>query len=107
MPGSKPGERRGGRKAETPNRATADVKAAAQAYTAEAVATLATIMQDAEQPAAARVSAASAILDRGYGKPRQPVTGDVDTPPLLPARPDLLGLTDDQRRVLASIPVTR
>jgi hypothetical protein len=38
--------------------------------------TLAEVMADKDQPAAARVSAANAILDRGYGKPSQPIDGD-------------------------------
>jgi hypothetical protein len=43
----------------------------ARAFTVEAVATLAQIMQDDGQPAAARISAASEILNRGYGKAQQ------------------------------------
>lgn len=73
MPGSKPGERRGGRKKGTPNKATADVRAAAQAYSDDALKTLASIMRSTKQPAAARVSAATAILDRAHGKPTQAI----------------------------------
>lgn len=65
-----------GRKPGVPNKATADVKEAASVYSADAVDTLAKIMQDVAQPAAARVSAANAILDRAHGKPKQTV--DVD-----------------------------
>jgi hypothetical protein len=46
-------------------------RALARAFTVEAVATLAQIMQDDGQPAAARISAASEILNRGYGKAQQ------------------------------------
>lgn len=60
-----------GRPAGVPNKVTASVKEAAQEHTEDAVATLAEIMGDKTQPAAARVSAANAILDRGYGKPSQ------------------------------------
>jgi hypothetical protein len=74
--GSSPGERRGGRQKGTPNKATADVKEAAQAFTTDAINTLAEIMRSAKHPAAARVSAASALLDRGHGKPKQSL--DVD-----------------------------
>jgi hypothetical protein len=35
-------------------------------------------MKDRKVAAAARVSAASAILDRGWGRPRQPVDADVN-----------------------------
>jgi hypothetical protein len=67
--GSKPGERRGGRQKNTPNKATASIREIARQYTDEAILTLAEVMRDEEQPAPARVSAANALLDRGYGKP--------------------------------------
>ncbi|SRR5260221_3030359 len=60
--------RTGGRKKGTPNKATADVKALAQEHTAEAIRVLAGIMSDDDEPAAARVSAANALLDRAHGK---------------------------------------
>lgn len=78
--GSKPGERRGGRQKGTPNKATASIKDAAREYTDQALLTLAEVMQDEEQPAAARVSAANAILDRGYGKATTMIGGDDDSP---------------------------
>lgn len=49
----------------------ANLKELARARTAEALETLVSIMQNDEAPPAARVSAACAILDRGYGKPTQ------------------------------------
>ena len=72
MPGSKPGERRGGRQKGTPNKATADIKAAAQAHGPRMIELLAEIAQHGESEAA-RVSAISNILDRGYGKATQAV----------------------------------
>ena len=57
------------------NKVTADIRAAAQAYTDDALATLAQIMKAGESEAA-RVAAANSILDRGFGKPRQAM--DVD-----------------------------
>lgn len=69
------GRKTGGRVAGTPNKATADVKAAAAAYSEDALKTLASIMKNAKQPAAARVSAATAILDRAHGKPTQAISG--------------------------------
>jgi hypothetical protein len=68
--GARPGA---GRRKGTPNKATADVKEAASVFSADAVATLAEIMRDPEHPAAARVSAANALLDRAHGKPKQSV----------------------------------
>jgi hypothetical protein len=73
--GSKPGERRGGRQKGTRNRATTTNKATlnelARAHTTTALETLVAVMNDPAAPAAARVTAASSLLDRGYGKPRQ------------------------------------
>lgn len=69
----------GGRRAGTPNHATADVKALAQQYTAEAIATLVSIMQHGEAEAA-RIGAARELLDRGHGKAPQAVTGDPNMP---------------------------
>jgi len=49
------------------------VRELARARTAEAVQTLVDVMTSKRSPPAARVSAASALLDRGYGKPSQQV----------------------------------
>lgn len=70
------GQKTGGRQAGTPNKATVDVKEAAQAFTADALNVLASIMRNEDSPSAARVSAASVLLDRGHGKPKQSL--DVD-----------------------------
>ena len=48
-----------------------EVRDLARAYTVEAIETLNSIMLDKKAPAAARIAAAQAILDRGYGKPSQ------------------------------------
>jgi hypothetical protein len=55
-----------------------DVKAAAREVTQEAINTLAAIMKDQKAPAAARISAAVALLDRGHGRPFQAVDVKVD-----------------------------
>jgi hypothetical protein len=85
--GSKPGERRGGRRKGTPNKATADVKAAAREYGEAAIKRLATLggLIEGETPAqseAAQVAACNTILDRAYGKATQPISGDSDAPPV-------------------------
>jgi hypothetical protein len=54
-------------------RIVADVKALAREIAPEAVETLKSVMLDPKVPPAARVGAATAILDRGYGKPAQAV----------------------------------
>jgi hypothetical protein len=43
----------------------------ARLHTGEALATLVGIMTNGDAPATARVSAANAVLDRAWGKPRQ------------------------------------
>jgi Family of unknown function (DUF5681) len=52
----------------------ADVRTLARELAPEAVATLKSVMQDPKSPPAARIGAATVILDRGYGKPGQAVT---------------------------------
>lgn len=75
-PGRKPGSpKTGGRKAGTPNKATADVKSLAQKYAPAALEELARLAREAESEAA-RVAAIKEILDRAYGKSRQPIDGD-------------------------------
>jgi hypothetical protein len=54
-------------------RIAADVKVLAQDCAPEAVSTLKAIMLSERAPPAARISAASILLDRGYGKARQEV----------------------------------
>jgi hypothetical protein len=51
-----------------------DVQELARQKSPEAITTLANIMQDEKAPPAARVAAANALLDRGYGKPTQPIS---------------------------------
>jgi hypothetical protein len=71
--GSKPGERRGGRKKGTPNKLTAKLQAplakAAQQYDGNALQTLVAIMNDDTATTAARVRCAELILERAHGKP--------------------------------------
>lgn len=71
------GVKYGGRQKGTPNKATKDIKAIAQQYTEQAIATLVDVMTNAKE-APARVAAANSLLDRGYGKPKQGL--EVETP---------------------------
>jgi hypothetical protein len=50
-----------------------DIRSLARSHTDSALNTLAGIMEQKEAPPAARVSAACALLDRGWGKPSQTV----------------------------------
>jgi hypothetical protein len=71
----------------------ADVKALAKEMGADAIKTLGKIMNNPKTPPAARISAAVAILDRGWGKPRQQIEND---------RPgDFDGMSLDELRELA------
>jgi hypothetical protein len=81
--GSKPGERRGGRKKGVPNKAGRELREVAQEYTATAMKTLAEICENGESEAA-RVAAANALLDRGHGKPTNLVVADVTERPSQP-----------------------
>ena len=46
-----------------------EVEAVRRQHTGEAIQTLAAIMRDGKEPAAARVRAAECVLDRGWGRP--------------------------------------
>jgi HEAT repeat protein len=52
----------------------ADVLELARQKSPKAINTLVTIMNDEKAPPAARAAAANALLDRGYGKPTQPIS---------------------------------
>ena len=68
------------------NKVTADIKAIAQPYGPAAIALLAEMSGLAPgtpaEPDAVRVAALRELLDRGFGKATQPVSGDSDAPPL-------------------------
>lgn len=51
----------------------------AKQHTPEALATLVEVMQDKAAPAAARVSAAEAVLNRAWGRPVQAIDARVET----------------------------
>jgi hypothetical protein len=68
--GARPGAGRKPGKVGAAKRALAEM---AKDHAEAALQTLASIHADIEAPAAARVSAATAILDRAYGKPAQSV----------------------------------
>lgn len=64
------GRKTGGRQKGSRNKVGADLRTAAQRYTDEALETLAAIMRASESDAS-RVAAATALLDRGHGRPAQ------------------------------------
>src|SRR5438045_4792440 len=70
-----------------------DIRDLARAHTETAINALVQIAEKGKQESA-RVAAASALLDRGWGKPTQPISGDKDAPPI--------GLSiEDQRREIS------
>jgi hypothetical protein len=91
--GSKPGEHRGGRVKGTPNKATASIRDIARQYTDKAIDALVKVLDAPSEPAAARVAAANAILDRGYGKATTVIAGDDEGGPVKVAtRIELVGV---------------
>jgi hypothetical protein len=60
------------------SKTAAQIKALARLHTRAAIKVLAGIMNEADGPATARVSAAQALLDRGWGKASQPIAGEED-----------------------------
>jgi hypothetical protein len=58
-----------------------DVQSLARGYTKISVTALANIVQDGESESA-RVAACGMLLDRGWGKPPQPVTGKDGVEPI-------------------------
>jgi hypothetical protein len=86
--GSRPGA---GRPKGRRDAKTLEIQAAAKEYAGDALAALAEVALNGKSEGA-RVSAASALLDRGYGRPRQAIehTGNVGASGVLmiPAAPD-------------------
>lgn len=90
--GAKPGERRGGRKAGTPNKATAEIKALAAQHAPAIVKELVRLATKAKNEAT-RVAAGKELLDRAFGKAPQALVGDPTKP--LTARIGVVGRTID------------
>jgi hypothetical protein len=59
-----------------------EIRSLARGHTETALNTLVGIMNQPEAPPAARVAAANSILDRGWGKPTQPLSGSDDEEPI-------------------------
>ena len=65
----------------TARRAIAPACRVARRHTKAAIAQLSTILESG-QSEQARIMAANSLLDRGWGKPTQPIAGDDDAPPI-------------------------
>lgn len=57
-----------------------EIRSLARSHTEKAINTLVGIMSQEKANAAARVAAANALLDRGWGKAAQPISGDDENP---------------------------
>jgi hypothetical protein len=57
-----------------------DIRSLARSHTEAAIKVLVGVMGQTDSPPAARVSAANSILDRGWGKPAQPIENGEDGP---------------------------
>ena len=79
----------------------ADVKAASREMTPKALATLEEVMDDPKAPPAARVGAATAVLDRAWGRPTQSIEGQVG---LTFERLILMATEREQRHTLPARP---
>ena len=84
----------GGRKAGTPNNASADLRAVAQQHTEAAIARLAYLMEHAESEQA-QVAAARELLDRAHGRPAQAIVA------ISPTEPDVVA------EIMATVAVRR
>src|SRR5262245_17477490 len=78
MPRAKPGQRFGGRRKGTPNKATTEIRAIASQYTVEAVEELARIAFHSKSDFA-RIAAIKELLDRAHAKSVMPVQHSGET----------------------------
>jgi hypothetical protein len=73
-------------------KAPIEIKSLARSHTETALKTLAGIMMQPDAAPAARVAAANSLLDRGWGKATQPISGDEDGPPIKFTKIELIGV---------------
>lgn len=76
-----------------------DIRSLARVHTSMAVRTLVGIAKQPKTPPAARVAAATALLDRGWGKPSQPLTGKDEEP--LGVEVEMLTPVEREQRIAA------
>ncbi len=90
--GAKPGERRGGRQKGTPNKITADIKAALRMHGDELVKALLKLTKSKDERV--RLGALPVAFDRGFGKAVQVIEAEVSVY-------DSLGLAEQQALLAA------
>ena len=64
-------------------KAPVEIRSLARAHTESAIRTIAHVMANEDAPASARVAAAEALLDRGWGRPKQTLAADPEGGPLI------------------------
>ncbi len=79
-------------------KAKTEIQSLARSHTQAAIKVLAGVMNQKKTPPAARVSAAVALLDRGWGKPTQMIAGDPEGQPIA-AEPTSLNDFELARRI--------
>jgi hypothetical protein len=84
------GPRKGaGRKKGSPNKVTAEIRSIARVHGPDAIAQLVRLMTKSKSEMA-RIAAAKELLDRGYGKSTQPLSGDPDNPSVFPDKVEIV-----------------
>jgi hypothetical protein len=68
-----------------------EIRSLARSHTEKALNCLVGVMENSTSDPA-KVSAATALLDRGWGKPTQPLSGDADGPPIKFTKIELVGV---------------
>jgi hypothetical protein len=66
-----------------PNKVTAEIRSIARVHGPDAISELVRLMTKSKSEMA-RIAAAKELLDRGYGKSTQPLSGDPDNPAAFP-----------------------
>ncbi len=84
-----------GRKLGSPNKATAAIRALAGEHAEKAIGTLVELMESTETPAAAKVSAARELLERGFGKSGSYAALELETPLSELSPKDAIGIISD------------
>jgi len=93
------GKRAGaGRKTGVPNKVSRELREVARQYTEEAVDALVRVLRDKKAPASATVAAATAILDRGHGKPTQHIDAEDSSSSLSAIVHRVALMTPEERR---------
>lgn len=88
-------------------RRTADGRTLAEIardHTEDAIKVLAEVMKNAASAEGARVSAAKELLDRGWGRATQPISGDPEGAPIqTEQKVDISGLPIEIQRAIAKV----